>query len=329
MRAILCREFGPPSALVLAEDAPVPMPGPGQALIRVEAAAANFADTLLIEGKYQDRPPFPFAPGGEVAGRIAALGSGVAGPPPGTRVLAMTYHGGFAEYALAAGTHFVPVPDGIDAVTAAALLYAYGTTLHALRDRAALRPGETVLVLGASGGAGLAAVQVAKAMGAGRVIAAAAASRLDACRAAGADALVDYGAADWRDRVKAAAGPAGVDVVYDPVGGPYAEPALRALGWGGRYLVVGFAAGEIPRAPLNLVLLKEASILGVFYGTWVAKQPEANRALLGQLFDWILTARLRPVIAATHPLEEAPAVLEAMRARRAPPGKSVIRLTPG
>lgn len=325
MRAILCREFGPPASLVLATDAAVPQPGPGQVLIRVAAAGVNFADTLLVEGRYQDRPPFPFAPGGEVAGSVAALGPGVTGPAPGTRVLAMTYHGGFAEYALAAEGNVVEVPEGVEAMTAAALSYAHGTALHALSGRAALQPGETVLVLGAAGGMGLAAVQVARALGAGRILAAASPARHATCLAAGADAAVDYGAADWRDQVKALAGPAGVGVVYDPVGGAVAEAALRSLGWGGRHLVVGFAAGEIPRMPANLLLLKEAALLGVFYGTWAAREPVANRALMGRLFDWIRDGRLRPVLAPPLPLAEAPAALEAMRTRRAPPGKTVIR----
>lgn len=327
MRAILCRALGPPSALVLERDAPAPRPGPGQVLVRVEACGVNFADTLVIQGKYQARPPLPFAPGGEIAGTVAELGPGVNGPPPGTRVLAMIGHGGFAELALAGAEAVVPVPEGVDLVAAAALSYAYGTTLHALRDRGGLRPGETVLVLGAAGGAGLAAVQLAKLMGAGRVIAAASAGKLDVCRQAGADALVDYNEEGWRDRVKALAGGEGVDLVYDAVGGPYAEPALRAMAWGGRYLVVGFAAGEIPRVPLNLTLLKGCGILGVFYGGFAKREPAANRALMAQLLDWVREGRLRPRVSATVPLEEAPAALEALLSRRAT-GKLVVVTQP-
>jgi NADPH2:quinone reductase len=332
MRAILCRTLGPPSALALAEDAPAPQPGPGQVLIRVEACGVNFADTLVIEGKYQARPPLPFAPGGEVAGTVAALGPGVAGPPPGTRVLAMIGHGGFAELALAPEEAVVEVPGGVpggvtggvDPVAAGALPYAYGTTLHALRDRAGLRPGETVLVLGAAGGAGLAAVELAKLMGA-RVIAAASAAKLEACRAAGADALVDYTDPAWRDRVKEIAGAEGVGVVYDPVGGAFAEPALRSLGWGGRYLVIGFAAGEIPRLPLNLTLLKSCDIRGVFYGGFAKRDPAGNRAVLAQLLDWVREGRLHPRVSATYPLAEAPAALEALLSRRAT-GKLMVRI---
>ena len=321
MKAVLCRAFGPPSGLAV-EEVPAPEPGPGQVLIRVEACGVNFADTLVVAGRYQTRPPLPFAPGGEVAGVVAALGEGVSGPAPGTRVLAMTGHGGFAEMAVAKAAAVVPVPDGVDAVSAAALSYAYGTTLHALRDRAMLRPGETVLVLGAAGGAGLAAVQLAKLMGA-RVIAAASAGKLDTCREAGADAIVDYRQENWRNAVRDLAGAAGVDVVYDAVGGPYSEPALRSLGWGGRHLVVGFAAGEIPRIPLNLALLKGCSIVGVSYGAFAQREPEANRALVGQLLAWVRDGSLRPHVSATYPLDDAPAALEALLSRSAT-GKIVL-----
>ncbi len=314
MKAVLCRAFGPPSELTL-EEVPAPRPGPGQVLVRVEACAVNFPDTLIIQGRYQTRPPLPFSPGGEVAGAVAGLGEGVAGPPLGTRVLAMTGHGGFAEMALAEADAVVAVPEDVDAVTDAALSYAYGTTLHALRDRAGLRPGETVLVLGAAGGAGSAAVQLAKLMGA-RVIAAASPGKLDTCRDAGADALVDYRQEGWRDRVRELAGSAGgVDVVYDPVGGPFSESALRSLNWGGRHLVVGFAAGEIPRIPLNLPLLKGCGILGVSYGAFAKREPDANRALVGQLLAWVREGRLRPRISATYGLGDAAAALDGLLSR--------------
>ncbi|HEY0418087.1 MAG TPA: NADPH:quinone oxidoreductase family protein [Acetobacteraceae bacterium] len=320
MKAVLCREFGPPAALALGE-VPAPRPGKGEVLIRVEAAAVNFPDTLIIQGRYQARPAFPFAPGGEVAGTIEALGEGVAGPAPGTRVLAMCGHGGFAELACAPTENVVALPDGIDAVTAASLSYAYGTVLHALRDRAALQPGETVLVLGAGGGAGMAALQVARIMGA-RVIAAASPPKHAACLAAGAAAVVDYTAENWREQLKTLA-PSGVEVVFDTVGGPYAEPALRSIAWGGRYLVVGFAAGDIPRIPLNLALLKGCDILGVLYGTHVKRQPEANRALMAQLFDWIAAGALKPAIAHVWPLERAAEALELLLARQVT-GKIVL-----
>ncbi|MBX6741037.1 MAG: NADPH:quinone oxidoreductase family protein [Acetobacteraceae bacterium] len=325
MKAVLCRTFGPPSGLVL-EDVPAPQPGPGEMLIRVAACAVNFADTLMIQGKYQTRPDLPFSPGGEVAGTVAALGPGVAGPPPGSSVLAMTSHGGFAELAVARADAVVPVPEGVEPVAAAALSYAYGTAFHALRDRGGLQPGETVLVLGAAGGTGLAAVRLAKLLGA-RVIAAASGDRLETCHQAGADALLDYRQEGWRDRLRELTHGRGVDLVYDPVGGPYAEPALRSMAWGGRYLVIGFAAGEIPRIPLNLTLLKGCAILGVFYGSFAKREPEANRALMGQLLAWVREGRLRPWISATYPLAQAPVALEALLSRRAT-GKIVVVTDP-
>lgn len=320
MKAVLCREFGPPSGLALGE-VPAPLPGKGEVLIRVEAAAVNFPDTLIIQGRYQAKPAFPFSPGGEVAGTIEALGEGVVGPAPGTRVLAMCGHGGFAELTCAPIENVVELPDGIDAVTAASLSYAYGTVLHALRDRAALQPGETVLVLGAAGGAGMAALQVARIMGA-RVIAAASPVKHKACLAAGAAAVVDYTAENWRDQIKGLA-PSGIEVVFDTVGGPYAEPALRSIAWGGRYLVVGFAAGDIPRIPLNLALLKGCGILGVLYGTYVKREPEANRTLMAQLFDWIAAGALKPAIAHVWPLERAAEALDLLLARQVT-GKIVL-----
>lgn len=325
MKAVLCRTFGPPSGLVL-EDVPAPQPGPGEMLIRVAACAVNFADTLMIQGKYQTRPDLPFSPGGEVAGTVAALGPGVAGPPPGSSVLAMTSHGGFAELAVARADAVVPVPEGVEPVAAAALSYAYGTAFHALRDRGGLQPGEMVLVLGAAGGTGLAAVRLAKLLGA-RVIAAASGDRLETCHQAGADALLDYRQEGWRDRLRELTHGRGVDLVYDPVGGPYAEPALRSMAWGGRYLVIGFAAGEIPRIPLNLTLLKGCAILGVFYGSFAKREPEANRALMGQLLAWVREGRLRPWISTTYPLAQAPVALEALLSRRAT-GKIVVVMEP-
>jgi len=321
MKAVLCRAFGPPSGLVL-EDVPAPQPGPGEVLIRVAACAVNFADTLMIQGRYQTCPDLPFSPGGEVAGIVAALGSGVAGPPPGSGVLAMTSQGGFAELAVARADAVVPVPQGVDPVAAAALSYAYGTAFHALRDRGRLQPGETVLVLGAAGGTGLAAVQLAKLLDA-QVIAAASGDRLETCRQAGADAVLDYAQEGWRDRLRELTHGRGVDLVYDPVGGPYAEPALRSMAWSGRYLVIGFAAGEIPRIPLNLALLKGCGILGVFFGSFAKREPEVHRALMGQLLAWVREGKLRPWVSATYPLAETPAVLEALLSRRAA-GKIVV-----
>lgn len=326
MKAVLCRAFGPPSVLAV-EDVPTPTPGPGQVLLRVDACGVNFPDTLIIQGKYQQKPALPFSPGGEVAGVVAALGEGVTSPAVGTRVAAMMPWGGFAEAAAVDAAAAVPVPDGVPPEVAASLCLAYGTTLHALRDRAALQPGETLLVLGASGGVGLAAVQLGKLMGARVIAAASSAAKLDICRRHGADALVDYGQDGWRERLRGLTDGKGVDVVLDPVGGPYAEPALRSAGWKGRHLVVGFAAGEIPRIPLNLALLKGCAILGVFYGEFTRREKAANRALLGQLFDWVAEGRLHPHISATFPLDDATAALEALLARAAT-GKIVLVTAP-
>jgi len=322
MKAVLCREYGPPSALDVAE-VPDPVAGPGQMLVRVEACGVNFPDVLIIQGRYQQKPPMPFSPGSEVAGVVEAVGPGVMGFAPGSRVAAVTTYGGFAEAVAVEAAKAVPVPEGVSPRDAAALCLAYGTVLHALQDRAALRPGETLLVLGAAGGVGLAAVQIGKLLGA-RVIAAASSDRkLAACRAEGADALVNYAAENWREEVRSLTEGRGADVVFDPVGGAFTEPALRSTGWRGRYLVVGFAAGEIPRPPLNLALLKGCAILGVFYGEFARREPAANRALLERLFAWVAEGRLRPAVSATYPLERAAEALEDLEARRAT-GKLVL-----
>lgn len=322
MKVMLCHAYGPPSALRPGE-LPDPVPGPGEVLLRVEACGVNFPDLLLIEGRYQQKPPMPFAPGGEVAGRVAALGEGVGGFRPGDRVAALMTHGGFAEAVVLPAEAVVPVPEGVAPEVAAAVCLAYGTALHALRDRGALQPGETLLVLGAAGGTGLAAVQLGKLMGARVIAAAGSAARLEACRAEGADAVLDYTAADWRDRLKALTDGRGADVVFDPVGGAYTETALRGTAWRGRYLVVGFAAGEIPRPPLNLALLKGCAITGVFFGEFARRERAAYRALLADLFGWIATGRLRPHVSRTLPLERAAEALEALAARRAT-GKLVL-----
>ncbi|MGY4801472.1 NADPH:quinone oxidoreductase family protein [Teichococcus aerofrigidensis] len=322
MKAMLCHAYGPPSALRPGE-LPDPVPGPGEVLLRVEACGVNFPDLLLIEGRYQQKPPLPFAPGGEVSGRVAALGEGVDGFRPGDRVAALMTHGGFAEAVALPAEAVVPVPEGVAPEVAAAVCLAYGTALHALRDRGALQPGETLLVLGAAGGTGLAAVQLGRLMGARVIAAAGSAARLEACRAEGADALLDYNAPDWRDQLKALTGGRGADVVFDPVGGAYAEPALRGTAWRGRYLVVGFAAGEIPRPPLNLALLKGCAITGVFFGEFARRERAAYRALLADLFGWIAEGKLRPHVSRTLPLERAPEALEALAARQAT-GKLVL-----
>lgn len=322
MKAMLCHAYGPPSGL-RAGELPEPAPGPGEVLLHVEACGVNFPDTLLIEGRYQQKPPLPFAPGGEVCGTVAALGEGVAGPPPGTRVAALITWGGFAEAVAVEAARIVPVPEGVAPEVAASICLAYGTVLHALRDRGALQPGETLLVLGAAGGTGMAAIQIGRLLGARVIAAASTAEKRAACLAQGAEAAIDYTAEGWRDELRALTGGRGVDVVFDPVGGAQAEPALRSMAWRGRYLVVGFAAGEIPRLPFNLALLKGCAIVGVFYGDFARREPEANRALLAELFAWVAAGRLAPHISATYPLEQAAAALEALAARRAT-GKLVL-----
>jgi NADPH2:quinone reductase len=322
MKAVLCREYGPPSALRVEELAD-PVPGPGQLLVRVEACGVNFPDTLIIQGKYQQKPPMPFAPGGEICGIVQALGEGVSEPPIGTRIAAVITYGGFAELALVEAAKAVPVPAGVEPEAAATLCLAYGTVLHALEDRGALRPGEVLLVLGASGGVGIAAIQIGKLLGARVIAAASSAGKLEACRAAGADALIDYSAEGWREQLRGLTDGRGPDVVFDPVGGPYTEPALRSIAWRGRYLVVGFAAGEIPRIPLNLVLLKNCAVTGVFYGDFARREADNNRAMLARLFGWVAEGKLQPVVSQRFPLERASEALEMLAGRRAT-GKLVL-----
>ncbi len=316
MKSVLCREFGPPSSLVVSE-VEEPVPGSGEVLVRVEACGVNFPDTLMIQGKYQQKPDMPFAPGGEVCGTVAALGEGVTGPAVGTRVAALIPYGGFAEAVAVEAGRLVPVPEGVAPDAAAAVCAAYGTVLHALEDRGSLKAGETLLVLGAAGGVGMAAIQIGKLLGARVIAAASSAEKLEACRAAGADGLVDYTVEGWRDQVRKLTEGRGPDVVFDPVGGPYAEPALRSIGWRGRYLVVGFAAGEIPRIALNLALLKNCAIIGVFYGEFVRREPANNRAMLARLFGWVAEGRLVPALSHRFPLERAGEALELLIDRRA------------
>ncbi|MBC7171625.1 MAG: NADPH:quinone oxidoreductase family protein, partial [Polyangiaceae bacterium] len=272
---------------------------------------------------YQFKPALPFSPGGEVAGVVAAVGEGVKHVAVGQPVLAFTGWGGFAEEVLADAKQVVPLPPGLDMSIAAAFMMTYGTSLHALKDRAQLGAGETLLVLGAAGGVGLAAVELGKKMGARVIAAASTLEKLDVCREHGADELIDYEAEDLRERVKALTAGKGVDVVYDPVGGAYAEPALRSIAWKGRYLVVGFAAGDIPKIPLNLPLLKGCAIVGVFWGDFAAREPQANMANGMQLFEWLMQGELKPRISQTYPLEKAGEALRALMDRKVT-GKIVL-----
>ena len=315
MRAVLCKALGPPEALVV-EEVPSPRPGPRQVLVSVRAAGVNFPDTLIVQGRYQLRPELPFSPGSEFAGVVREVGAEVRGVAPGDRVVAFAGWGGFAEEALAEAGNVFPLPPEVGFPAAAALAMAYGTSLHALQDRARLGHGETLLVLGAAGGVGLAAVELGKLLGARVVAAASSQAKLQACREQGADEVVSYADDGWRDAVKRLTSGRGVDVVYDPVGGALAEPAVRLMAWEGRYLVVGFAGGDIPRIPLNLPLLKGCAIAGVYWGEFTRRDPAANREHLARLLGWLAQGRLRPRIGGTFPLEGAAAALQALLDRR-------------
>lgn len=316
MRALVCPQYGPPSGLEVRE-LPAPAPGRGEVVIRVEAAGLNYGDALIVEGKYQVRPTPPFVPGMELAGVISAVGAGVSGLEPGDPVMATVPTGAFAEACLVPAERVVRRPAALAADLAAASLVTYGTTVHALEDRARLQAGETLLVLGASGGVGTAAVEVGKRMGARVIAAASSAAKLEVCRALGADDLVDYSAEDLRQRLKELCGARGVDVVFDPVGGAHAEAALRSTGWAGRFLVIGFATGEIPRIPLNLALLNARSILGVYWGDWSQRARAESAAQLARIGEAIAAGSLRPVVSGRLRLEEVPRGLEDLLRRRA------------
>ena len=323
MKAIQCVDWGGPEKLQLAE-CPLPQPAAGEVRIRVEAAGVNFPDALIIQRKYQVQPPLPFVPGAEVAGAVDAVGDGVSRLKPGDRVVAFVGIGGFAQYACASQAQVAPLPPGVDAAVAAGFTLTYATSQHALVERGQLKAGETLLVLGAGGGVGLAAVELGKVAGARVIAAASSPAKLEAARMAGADELVDYSKADLRDAVKSITAGRGVDVVYDPVGGQYTAAALRSLGWRGRLLVIGFAAGDIPQIPANLLLLKEVSAVGVFWGEFAKRDPGGNGRLLAQLFGWLAEGRLRPLVSKEYPLADAPQALQDLLDRRAV-GKLVIR----
>lgn len=321
MRAVLCKAFGPPESLVL-EEVPDPAAGPGQVVLDVDACAVNFPDVLMIQDQYQFKPPLPFSPGAEVAGTVRSLGEGVDTLKVGDRVFASSGWGGLAEQLAVPAASCLLIPDGVDPVQASTLLYAYGTSHYALKDRGALQPGETLLVLGAAGGVGLAAVELGAVMGATVIAAASTEEKLALCRDHGAAMTINYAEEDLKARVKELTGGKGVDVVYDAVGGDYAEPALRATAWDGRYLVIGFAAG-IPKIPLNLALLKSCSIVGVFWGAFVGREPEWNRRNIEELLAWWQEGKLRPHVSATYPLERAGEAIRALADRKAL-GKVVV-----
>ena len=333
MKAVLCKEFGPPEMLVV-EDIASPEPGPGEVVLEVHAAAVNFPDTLIIENKYQFKPPLPFAPGGEVAGVVAKLGDGVKNLKIGDRVIGSCGHGGYVEELAIAEAACIPIPDEMDLQTASALVLTYGTSHYGLKNRANIQPGETLLVMGAAGGVGLAAVELGKAMGAKVIAAASSQDKLDVCVERGADETILYPSGEltreeqkaFSDEIKAKTGGQGADVVYDPVGGAYAEPALRATNWEGRYLVIGFAAGPIPQIPLNLALLKSCQIVGVFWGAFTMRDPAGNQANLAELMQMYKDGKISPYISSRYPLEQAADALNEMASRKV---KGKVILTTG
>jgi NADPH2:quinone reductase len=325
VKAVLCKAFGPPEGLVV-EDLPSPEPGPGEVVVSMHAASVNFPDVLIIQNKYQVKPPLPFSPGSELAGVVKAIGDGVTRVKPGDRVMAFTGYGAFAEEVKTQESRLLPMPGGMDFPTAAAFILTYGTSDHALSDRGALAAGETLLVLGAAGGVGLAAVEIGKALGARVIACASSDEKLAACRAHGADETINYSTEDLRERIKGIAGANGVDVVYDAVGGPYTEPALRSTAWRGRLLVVGFAAGDIPRIPLNLALLKGCSIVGVYWGDFARREPELFARRVKQLGEWYQQGKLKPHVSATLPLDRAVEALQMMESRKVI-GKVVLTRT--
>ncbi|MBW6493727.1 MAG: NADPH:quinone oxidoreductase family protein [Burkholderiaceae bacterium] len=322
MKALVCHAFGPIENLRV-EDIPVPEPGPGQVRVRVRAAALNFPDALIVQGLYQVKPAFPFSPGAELSGEISALGEGVKGFVVGDRVIAASGHGGFAEECVVDVSRLMPLLPGMSFEQGAALVLTFATSLHALKDCAHLKAGETVLVLGAAGGVGLSAVEIAKAMGARVIAAASSPEKLALAKQVGADELIDYSKEDLKKRVDELTDKKGVEVVYDPVGGPYSEPALRATAWRGRFLVIGFAAGEIPKLPLNLALLKERSIIGVYWGDSTRRHPAEHLANLHDLATWFAQGKIKPVISETVGLDGAADAIKRI-ANRQVKGKVVV-----
>jgi len=322
MKALLCKQYGPPETLVW-EDVPEPVAGEGEVLIDIRAAGVNFPDVLIIQNRYQAKPPLPFAPGAELAGVVSAVGPGVTDRKVGDRVIGSSTWGAFAERIALPAARTLPMPETLDFEEAAAFVLTYGTAYHALIDRGGLATGETVLILGAAGGVGLAAIQIAKAVGARVIAAASTAEKLALCAAQGAEGLINYAEDDLRARVSALTQGRGPEVIYDPVGGGFTEPAFRSIGWRGRYLVVGFANGEIARLPLNLALLKGAAIIGVFWGRYIETEPKRFAADIAVLTDWIARGLIRPHISARYRLEDGARALEDLIARRVT-GKVVL-----
>jgi NADPH2:quinone reductase len=324
MKAVLCKAFGPPESLIL-EETDAPEAGPGQVLVDVHASALNFPDVLMIEGKYQSRPPFPFSPGGEIAGTVAALGDGVDGFAVGDNVFGGIGVGGFAEQVAVPAGALVHMPDGMSYAQASGISTTYGTSYYALKQRAELVPGETLLVLGAAGGVGLAAVELGKAMGARVIAAASSAEKLAVARDAGADELIDYSDGELKDKVKALTDGKGADVIYDPVGGSLFDQCMRSINWYGRVLVIGFAAGDIPRVPINLILLKSCQLVGVFFGAWSAKNPAESRRNLEEVLDFYRAGKIQALVGREYPMAQYAEALRCLSERRAI-GKVVLKI---
>ena len=323
MKAVLCKAWGLPDTLVV-EELPDLVAGAGQVVIDVKAAGVNFPDVLVIQNKYQFKPELPFTPGSELSGVVRAIGDGVSNIKVGDKVIAFIGHGAFAQQVVAPAQAVMPTPPGMDFDTAAAITLTYGTSHHAVVDRAQLKAGETMLVLGAAGGVGLAAIEIGKALGARVIAAASSDEKLAICKEHGADLTINYSTQDLREAIKAATDGKGPDVIYDPVGGIYAEPAFRSIAWRGRYLVVGFANGEIPKLPLNLTLLKGASLVGVFWGEFAKREPKANLAAMRELIGWLAEGKIKPRISGRYALKDTAIALNDIAARKVT-GKVVIQ----
>jgi NADPH2:quinone reductase len=324
MRALVCKEYGPPESLVI-EERPDPVPGAGEVLVDVRAAGINFPDVLAIAGTYQVKIPPPFVPGNEAAGIVEAVGAGVTRIKPGDRVIVTPHGGGFAEKCVAPEKLCLPLPAALDFAQGAGFTVTYATSYHAFRQCTELKKGETVLVLGAAGGVGSSAIEIAKALGAHVIAAASSEDKLQFARESGADQTINYSEVSLRDAVKELTGGKGIDVVYDPVGGELAQMALRSLAWHGRYLVIGFACGDIPAFPANLALLKEASIIGVWWGTWASRNPQESLQNMAELAAMIDEGRLTPRVTERYPLEQFTDAFAAITARRAK-GKVVLTM---
>ncbi|GGY75485.1 NADPH:quinone oxidoreductase family protein [Marinobacter zhanjiangensis] len=327
MRAILCKEYGPAEKLVI-EDIECPEPTGGQVKVRVKAAGLNFPDTLIIEGKYQIKPEMPFSPGGEMAGEVIAVGDKVSRFKVGDRVIGMTGYGAFSEEMLVDENRLLPLAEGMSDEEGAAFTMVYGTSYHALKQRANIQPGESLLVLGASGGVGLAAVELGKAMGAHVIAAASTDAKLQVAKEAGADELLNYSDTDkpLKDKIKEMTGGKGVDVIYDPVGGDFTEQALRAMAWNGRHLIIGFAAGDIPKIPANLTLLKSCSVVGVFWGAFTQKEPQNHVQNMKELFQLHAEGKIKPKVSEVFAFEDYVKALDALSGRTAT-GKVVLKVS--